>query len=243
MASSNNLATIEPWMFRSTLSDSWYPDAFARETETALTRALQQSLFNNHHQSGIEIVSAADNSISSSFMVKQNDYCSTTTPSASTVTASGSGSEPETPGSKRRGANLGVSTGKSSKRKSRASKRSMTTFIQADPANFRQMVQQVTGVQLQGIGNGNGNGQLPVSTVLKPEPLRQPFINKFQGCLPTLDTSAYLLEHQNNNKYMNMTMNTNGFSQPPTMNLVAEDGGAGMDFYSFCSFPTLESSI
>lgn len=232
MASSNNLATIEPWMFRSTIGgDSWYPDAFARETETALTRALQQSLFNNHQQS--EFVSAANHSISSTYMMKQSDYCSTT-PSASTITASGSGSEPETPGSKRRGTNLGVSMGKSTKRKSRASKRSMTTFIQADPSNFRQMVQQVTGVKIQ------GNGQLPVSSVMKPEPLRQPFINKLQGLLPTLDTSAYLLDHQNNNKY-NTT--TTGFSQPPAMNLVADNGGAGMDFYSFCSFPTLESSI
>lgn len=234
MASSDNLATIEPWMFRSTIADSWYPDAFAKETESALTRALQQSLFNNHQQS--EIVSAANHSMSSSFMMKQNDYSSTTTPSASTVTASGSGSEPETPGSKRRGAggNLGVAIGKSTKRKSRASKRSMTTFIQADPANFRQMVQQVTGVKIQ------GNGQLPGSSLMKPEPLRQPFINKLQGLLPTLDTSAYLLDHQSNNKY---TSATTGFSQPPAMNLAADNGGAGMDFYSFCSFPTLESSI
>lgn len=235
MASSNDLATIDPWMFRSTIGDSWYSDAFARETETesALTRALQQSLFNNHQQS--EIISAANHTIATPFMMKQSDYCCTTTPSASTVTASGSGSEPETPGSKRRGGASNIEIGRPTKRKSRASKRSMTTFIQTDAANFRQMVQQVTGGKLQ------GNGQLPVSTLLKPEPLRQPFINKLQGLLPTLDTSAYLLDHQNNNKYM--TGGTTGFSQPPSMNLVAEDGGAGMDFYSFCSFPTLESSI
>lgn len=229
---------IEPWMFRSTttttIGDSWYPDAFARETESALTRALQQSLFSNHNHQQSEFVSAATHAVSPSYMMKQSDYCSNT-PSASTVTASGSGSEPETPGSKRRGGSLGVTIGKPTKRKSRASKRSMTTFIETDAANFRQMVQQVTGVKL------SGNGQLPGSTVLKPEPLRQPFINKLQGLLPTLDTSAYLLDNQNNNKYM--TTSTMGFSQPPTMNVVADDGGAGMDFYSFCSFPTLESSI
>ncbi|KAI3676167.1 hypothetical protein L1987_85767 [Smallanthus sonchifolius] len=190
-------------MFRSssTVTDSWYPDAFARETESALTKALQQSFFSNPQQSEI------NHPISSSFLV-----CSTT-PSASTVTASGSGSEPETPGSKR---NLGVSLGKPAKRKSRVSKRSMTTFIQADPANFRQMVQQVTGVKLE------GSGQLPV---VKPEPMRQQFINTLQGLLPTLDTSAYLLHRQRQD---------NNTSQLPE---------GGVDFYSFPSFPTLESSF
>ncbi|KAK9054858.1 hypothetical protein SSX86_025937 [Deinandra increscens subsp. villosa] len=238
MASSDNLATIEPWMFRSTIGDAWCPDAFARETESALTKALQQSFFGNNQQQFHEI----NHPISSSFLLKQSDYYSATTPSVSTLTASGSGSEPETPGSKRRGGLLGVSVGKPAKRKSRASKRSMTTFIQADPANFRQMVQQVTGVKL-------GDGQVPVSTVVKPEPLRQPFINKLQGLLPTLDTSAYLLHHQNNNNNRSThripvsgsAANSTGFSQLPPVNQV--DGGAGVDFYSFSSFPTLESSF
>ncbi|KAI3810690.1 hypothetical protein L1987_20312 [Smallanthus sonchifolius] len=199
MAASSN--TIEPWMFRSTVTDSWYPDAFARETESALTKALQQSFFSNPQQSEI------NHPISSSFLV-----CSTT-PSAFT----GSGSEPDTPGSKR---NLGVSLGKPAKRKSRASKRSMTTFIQADPANFRQMVQQVTGVKLK------GSGQLPV---VKPEPMRQPCINKLQGLLPTLDTSAYLLHRQRQRED-----NNNNTSQLPE---------GGVDFYSFSGFPTLESSF
>ncbi|KVI11274.1 calmodulin-binding protein 25-like [Cynara cardunculus var. scolymus] len=227
MASSDNLATIEPWMLRSTIGgDSWYSDAFSKETETALTKALQQSFFNrNQHP---DIVSAANHPISSSFMVKQSDYCSTTA-SASTITASGSGSEPETPGSKRRGPNLCVSVGKTAKRKSRASKRSMTTFIQADPSNFRQMVQQVTGVKLE------GNGHMPVSTVVKPEALRQPFINKLQGLLPTLDTSRYLLDHHHNNNTQRIAVSGTGFSRPPAM----ADGG--IDFDSFSSFPTLES--
>ncbi|KAI3770925.1 hypothetical protein L6452_02073 [Arctium lappa] len=235
MGSSDNLAAIEPWMFRSTIGggDSWYADAFSRDTETALTKALQQSFFTRQQHSDI-IVSAP---IPSSYMVKQqqNDYCSTTT---STITASGSGSEPETPGSKRRGPNLGVSSvGKTAKRKSRASKRSMTTFIQADPSNFRQMVQQVTGVKLEGNG-----GQMPVSTVVKPEALRQPFINKLHGLLPTLDTSRYLLDHHNNNINNNntqrITVSGTGFSRPPAM---ADGGGGGIDFESFSSFPTLES--
>lgn len=191
MASSNT--TIDPWMFKPTLPDSWYPNDFAIETESALTKALQQSFFTNQHQSLINQTIP----ISSPFLINQTDYSTTTT---ITTTVSGSGSEPETPGSKRRGTHLG-------KRKSRASKRSMTTFIQADPSNFRQMVQQVTGVKWE------GNGQLPV---VKPEPLRQPFVNKVQGVLPTLDTSAYLLHRP-----------------VSTSN----------QLYSFSGFPTLESSF
>lgn len=165
-------------------------------------------------------------------MVKSSDYCSA---SVSTVTVSGSGSEPETPGSKRRGGpNLDVKT---AKRKSRASKRAMTTFIQADPSNFRQMVQQVTGVKLE------GSGQPPVSHVVKPEALRQPFINKLQGLLPTLDTSRYLLDHQRNNNNNSTTqrmgVSGTGFSRAPAIG--GGGGGGGIDFDSYSSFPTLES--
>ncbi|XP_071721986.1 calmodulin-binding protein 25-like [Rutidosis leptorrhynchoides] len=234
MASSNNLATIEPWMFRTTTTDSLYPDAFARETESALTKALQQSFFNHQTEQFVPSVSYPN------FTVNQNEYCSisntnnTGTASVSTVTVSGSGSEPETPRSKHRGKNnLGLS-GKNAKRKPRGSKKSLTTFIQADPGNFRQMVQQVTGVKFEG---KESRGQFPV----KPEPVRQPFINKLQGLLPTLDTSAYLLDHQSDNTQHQRLQSV--FSQSPAMNLVADNGGARNNFYSFSSFPTLESSL
>ncbi|KAL8206006.1 hypothetical protein R6Q57_009557 [Mikania cordata] len=234
MTSSNDLASIDSWMFRSTIADSWYPESFARETESALTKALQQSFFNTQQHSQINHPISSTN-----FAIKQSNYC-TNTPSDSTVsltvTASGSGSEPETPGSKRHH-NLGVSVARPAKRKSRASKRSMTTFIQADPANFRQMVQQVTGVKLV------GNGQVPVSSVVKPEPMRQSFVNKLQGVLPTLDTSAYLLQNQDISTRrvpVSGSTPTTGFGQLPAVNQVTEDG---VDFYSFSSFPTLESSF
>ncbi|KAI3786799.1 hypothetical protein L1987_40782 [Smallanthus sonchifolius] len=220
MASFDNLTAIEPWMFRSTAGDPWYPDAFARETESALTKALQQSFFNHPHE--IEV---------NHLILNQSDYCSTTASASNgTGTVSGSGSDPETPGSRRRGMNhsLGVSAGTPKKRKPRASKRAMTTFIQADPANFRQMVQEVTGVKLPG------------SAVVKPEPLRRPFSNKLQGLLPTLDTSAYLLDVQNSHT---RRIPVSGVSQLPAMGEVTVNGGGGVDFYSVCSFPTLESSI
>ncbi|KAG4177426.1 hypothetical protein ERO13_A11G305600v2 [Gossypium hirsutum] len=86
-------------------------------------------------------------------------------------------------------------TGKISKRKPRASKSSRTTFIAADPANFRQMVQQVTGI---GFGEGKTT-TTTVSPILKPEPQR--LGNRLHngagpGFLPTLDTSVALLNHQ-----------------------------------------------
>ncbi|KAI3694954.1 hypothetical protein L1987_77940 [Smallanthus sonchifolius] len=196
MASFDNLTAIEPWMFRSTVgSDPWYPDAFARETECALTKALQQSFFNHPHE--IEL---------NHLVLNQSDYCSATasvSTGTGTVSGFGSGSDPETSGSRRRGMNHSLGVNAPRKRKSRASKRAMTTFIHTDPANFRQMVQEVTGVKLPG-------------PVVKPEPVRRPFSNKLQGLLPTLDTSAYLLD------------------RIPV---------SGVDFYSVCSFPTLESSI
>ncbi|KAD5317838.1 hypothetical protein R6Q59_033158 [Mikania micrantha] len=212
MTSFNNLATIDPWIFKPTAGDSWYSDAFAGDTELAITKALQQTFFNQ---------SQLNHPISPSFLANQSDYCSTT---ASTVT----GSDSETLGSKRRETKLGVSIG-NRKRKSRASKRSVTTFIQADPANFRQMVQEVTGVKL------------PASTVVKPEPIRQPFVNRLQGLLPTLDTSDYLLQLQGGNRQQIPA--SNGFSDAPAMSQVAVNGGGVVDLYSLCSYPTLESSI
>ncbi|KAD3067562.1 hypothetical protein E3N88_35442 [Mikania micrantha] len=175
-------------MFRSTIADSWYPESFARETESALTKALQQSFFNTQQHSQINHPISSTN-----FAIKQSNYC-TNTPSDSTVTvtvtASGSGSEPETPGSKRHHS-LGV----------------------------------------------------PVSSVVKPEPMRQSFVNKLQGVLPTLDTSAYLLQNQDISSRrvpVSGSTATTGFGQLPAVNQVTEDG---VDFYSFSSFPTLESSF
>ncbi|KAE8725186.1 Peroxisomal membrane 22 kDa family protein isoform 1 [Hibiscus syriacus] len=108
-------------------------------------------------------------------------------------------------------------TEKISKRKPRASKRSQTTFITADPADFRQKVQQVTGFSF-------GEGQVPVSPILKPEPQRPG--NRLHnvagpGFLPTLDTSAVLLDHQ----------------QPFSGAVV----GSSLDCEIFPSFPTLDS--
>lgn len=105
---------------------------------------------------------------------------------------------------------------KISKRKSRASKKSPTTYITADPANFRQMVQQVTGVRF------GEPGQMPVDSLIRPEPVRSGsgFGQGLVSCLPTLDTSAGLLDRAR---------------------MVGPVGeGAGFEGFG-ASFPTLES--
>ncbi|TMW86102.1 hypothetical protein EJD97_021954 [Solanum chilense] len=143
----------------------------------------------------------------------------------STGTNSG-GSENETTGVSNRRSNKVRVNGKITKRKSRALRRNTTTYITADVDNFREMVQQVTGARF------GGDGQFPVAHVLKPEPLR--VVNRLQpGCfLPTLDTSAFLLEQSVEPLP----------AQPQTAADVVVDGGScGFDCSSFSAFPTLES--
>lgn len=240
MASSDNLLGVETWAFRPTFADSsWLSDAFARDTET-LTKALQKSLSGQ-----------SDDNVSSDMI---NPMYKPDISPAQTPTVSG-GSENETAVSKRRNAAaMGVNGGgKISKRKPRASKRTTTTFINADPANFRQMVQQVTGIRI-GV-----NGQVPVVPVLKPEPQRP--LNRLQtGCLPTLDTSAYFLDHHpidqhEQNPLVSVSSSSSppppppplmvqpplSVSIPPTPTMLPDVVSAGFDFDSFCSFPTLES--
>ncbi|KAL6988564.1 hypothetical protein U1Q18_014316 [Sarracenia purpurea var. burkii] len=219
MTSSDNLASIEPWAFRSPFADSWISEAFAQDTET-LTKALQKSLSNH-----ADAVAAPRAVVSPFFNLAKSEL-----PAAGTQTQSGSASDPETLTSKRRTA-VSVN-GKPTKRKSRASKRTTTTFITADPANFRQMVQQVTGVRF-----GGNNELLPIAAVVKPEPQR--LANRMQGCLPTLDTSAFLLEMAGPTASAEAGAPPSSMAIPPPA--LVGDGGAGLDFESFSCFPTLES--
>lgn len=230
MTSSENFATIEPWTFRPSMADTWLAEYIARDAET-LTKALQKSLS-----------AVPENAISPFFNLKSD---ASPVPATPTPTVSGlSGSDQESAPKRQR-----VAAGKISKRKSRASKRSQTTFITADPANFRQMVQQVTGVRF------SGGLQQSMAPILKPEPQRAVAGGRFPaagaGCLPTLDTSALLLDHHRQQQGVvgsNLTAN-NGpemsglgplpFGQPNDVSF----GSAGLDFETFSScFPTLESS-
>ncbi|KAJ7976525.1 calmodulin-binding protein 25-like [Quillaja saponaria] len=225
MASSENLASMEPWNFRTTFADSWFS---ARDTE-ALTKALQKSLSGTN----TETFTAGTNTISPFLNLIKPD--TTQTPTVSSL----SGSDPETAPKRQRNA-IPAAGGKVTKRKSRASKRTQTTFITADPANFRQLVQQVTGVRF----NGSHASMAPI---LKPEPQRLGPRLQPGGCLPTLDTSAFLLDHHHQQVVEPTTVQAGGdgipgpgpFTFAPPVGVV--DGGVGLDFDSFQTFPTLES--
>lgn len=242
MASSDNIASIEPWMMSLLpLADTWMmSDLLSRDTET-FTKAFHKSLSGHLESFPVSFPSAA---AAASDLHKPSE--APTTPPVSGI----SGSDPDTPAAaaaaprppptKRRQA---APAGRIAKRKSRAAKRTQTTFITADVAHFRQMVQEVTGVRL-------GNGQLPVAPVIKPEPHR-PAGYRPQVCLPTLDTSAFLLDTDASQHYHHQLglVGTNSsaaaaVSQPPPLSFppaMTVDGGAAFEFDSFCSFPTLES--
>ncbi|XP_041023347.1 calmodulin-binding protein 25-like [Juglans microcarpa x Juglans regia] len=234
MASSENLASIEPWAFRPAFADSWISEAFSRDNDS-LTKALQKSFC------GANLDFLQTDTISPLLNLIKPD----TAPTTPTVSSLSGGSEPETvvPQKRQRNSIPAAPAGKVSKRKSRASKRSQTTFITADPANFRQMVQQVTGARL-------GNSQMPVVPILKPEPQRPGSRLPGPGCLPTLDTSAFLLDHHQQqamrpNSAAGAVTGVSGAGQlsfGPNMGLADGGGVAGLDFdMTFPSFPTLES--
>ncbi|CAI9779559.1 unnamed protein product [Fraxinus pennsylvanica] len=212
MASSENYVTVEqPWMFRRSYTDSLPSDFYTKEKET-LTKALQMSYTGG--------ATAADTAAS---LLVKSEMMPFQTPTVSDR------SECEAPVSKPRTVGL---TRKITKRKSRATKGATTTFISADPANFRQMVQQMTGVRF-----GDLNGQLPVSQVLKPEPQRP--VNRLQpsGGLSTLDTSSFLLSQTHHHQVDPASYLV---AQPPAT-VVTDVGSGGLDFNSHCNFPTLES--
>lgn len=203
MAFSENLTGYEGWGVPSSLSGTWFSDACARDTE-ALTKALQQSLSRRCEP---EIASG------SPFY----SYIPVTT---RPETLPGSRSEPEASMKRVRNPMTG---GKISKRKSRAANRSPTTYLTADPANFRRMVQQVTGVRV-------GGPHVPVGHVVKREPQRAvgPVV---EGGLPTLDTSAFLVGQELVGGPSAQSSGTGSFGPE----------SAGLDSGNFRVFPTLES--
>ncbi|XP_044504519.1 calmodulin-binding protein 25-like [Mangifera indica] len=233
MTSSENLPALSAsWTFR----DPWFSDVSALETET-LTKALQKTFsssdttnFNNNNNNNSVVSEAFASDCISPFVSPE-------TPTVSNVSVS----DPETSLPKRQRNGL---SGKISKRKSRASKRTQTTFITADPANFRQMVQQVTGVRF-------GNSQVAVSPILKPEPQRPgsrlSLVGHAAGCLPTLDTSAFLLDHHQQQAVMapgSGSIGGSGVASGPfnfQTSVMGEGGSSGLDFDALSSFPTLES--
>ncbi|XP_073316760.1 calmodulin-binding protein 25-like [Primulina huaijiensis] len=202
------------WQIRAANGDAWISDLFAKENET-LTIALQKSFESPYSD---ELFPAE--------MVESLFAIPDTTP-VTTPTASG-GSENDSLTTKQRRSM--APTGRVTKRKPRASKRATTTFITADPSNFRQMVQQVTGVNFTGL-----NGNLPFAPVHKPEPHR--LVSRLHPgmYLTAVDPSELILNGAGGSLVSHL-------APQPT---AASDGGAaagtGLDFDSLCRFPTLES--
>lgn len=107
------------------------------------------------------------------------------------------------------------------------------------------MVQQVTGVRF-------GNSQIQIPPILKPEPQR--VSARFSVCggdgLPTLDTSAFLLNNTHHQQQQQQQSSGSGseITQPGPVSFGSElelelpnHGPIGSDFDTFSSFPTLES--
>ncbi|KAF0917494.1 hypothetical protein E2562_020606 [Oryza meyeriana var. granulata] len=70
-------------------------------------------------------------------------------------------------------------TGRVSKRKPRPSRRAHTTYISADPADFRRMVQEITGLPIPGAAD---TAYASVRSSPAPQPAELACV------LPTLDT-------------------------------------------------------
>ncbi|KAG8045217.1 hypothetical protein GUJ93_ZPchr0008g13246 [Zizania palustris] len=151
---------------------SWLSPVGAAFEDDALTAALWASMWP-------PVGAAAASSSSSS-------YCSASpTPSSSTTTTTSS-ARPGNGGPAR--AAWAGPTGRVSKRKPRPSRRAHTTYISADPADFRRMVQEITGYPVPGADAGTAFAAASSSTTA-PWPSAAP------ACvLPTLDTSAFLLD-------------------------------------------------
>ncbi|XP_010517581.1 PREDICTED: calmodulin-binding protein 25-like [Camelina sativa] len=233
MVTSDGLTNVDAWLYRQGFNvDSWLlTDTFSHDNDL-LARALHTT-----------VVTASATPLPSSFFDSvSHPVSSTHTTLSSNVSA---GSDPEIfGGGAKRKRNCLLAEGKATKRRSRPSKKSHTTFITADPTNFRQMVQQVTGANYI-VDDSYSFGVF--APILKPEPLR--LVNKLPKCtsdrstaVPMLDTSAFLSNHHQENLAVGNAFSGNsGLGLQSAKSNAAVDVSA-VDFDSTNStFPTLES--
>lgn len=135
---------------------------------------------------------AADDAITAALWASMapssaSSYCGSAaspTPSTSTTTTSSSAASAEIlAGGGARAATR--PSGRVSKRKPRPSRRAHTTYITADPADFRRMVQEITGFPVPGAHTAYPSASASSA----------PHAAAALACvLPTLDTSAFLLD-------------------------------------------------
>ncbi|RLN24561.1 calmodulin-binding protein 25 [Panicum miliaceum] len=133
----------------------------------------------------------------------------------------------------------GPKAGRVSKRKPRPSRRPQTTYITADPANFRRMVQEVTGLPapVPGPSSAAAPAAPEVSAAAAPSWTPAPSF-----VLPTLDTSAFLLldraapapEGKSSSGYAPV-------ATAPAAAAGADDSSALLEMEAMIDFPTLES--
>ncbi|KAF8102085.1 hypothetical protein N665_0201s0372 [Sinapis alba] len=229
MASSDGLASVDPWSFRQSFNnDSWLlPDLFSHDSDV-LAKALHKSIADPLSPS------AYFDSTAVSDLSPPQTLSNVSFGSDPEIAVGGGGG-----GGAKRKRGPGVSGGKPAKRRSRVStKKSQTTFITADAANFRQMVQQVTGAKFIG---SSSHGIF--SPVVKPEPhrlaTRLPPSGGFDrsSAVPTLDTSSFLSNHHQEN----MVTELCSVSPPVSSAGVGGGGSSAVELDSYTNFPTLES--
>uniref|UniRef100_A0A0E0EGC8 VQ domain-containing protein n=1 Tax=Oryza meridionalis TaxID=40149 RepID=A0A0E0EGC8_9ORYZ len=176
-------------------------------TDADITRAL-------HFSSSMPDTSSSPSSSSSAAFLA--DFCGSggflvsAPPPAitceSVLVADSARPSPAGPARRQQQLGLGPAGGRAGKRRSRASKRAPTTYISTDPANFRLMVQHVTGVQADQASLADGAGILPTTTapfdassslnLLDTFAAANPLLQAEQAaalqqqpCFPTLDSS------------------------------------------------------
>lgn len=244
MASSEGLTSVEPWSFRQNFNiDSWLlSDSFSHDSDL-LAKALHRS-----------ISTSTESPLSPSAFFDSSTAVDLSPPQ--TLSNVSFGSDPELPcagggggGGVKRKRGPGVSGGKPTKRRSRvSSKKSQTTFITADAANFRQMVQQVTGAKF--IGGSNGI----FAPIVKPEPHRLatrllPSSLDRSSAVPTLDTSSFLSNHHQENMVTDLgsvsapisSFHHQSSAAMTTTTANVGGGSSAVELDSYPSFPTLES--
>ncbi|EOA24611.1 hypothetical protein CARUB_v10017877mg [Capsella rubella] len=253
MASSEGLASVDPWSFRQSFNiDSWLnSDTFSHDSDI-LAKALHRSISTpTTDSSPLSPSSFFDSSSAAGFVSDLSPPL--------TLSNVSFGSDPELPcpiaGGAKRKRGPGLSGGgKQTKRRPRVStKKSQTTFITADAANFRQMVQQVTGAKFIGASSNN-----IFAPLVKPEPHRlssrlPPSCGSFDrssSAVPTLDTSSFLSNHHQENIVTDLgsaSAQINSFhhrSSAATTTAATNGGGGGgsaVELDNYPSFPTLES--
>lgn len=217
MVTSEGLTNVDPWLYRQGFNvDSWLlPDTFSHDSDL-LARALHTT------------VTASPTPLPSYFFEPASVSHPSSTHSLSSNISGGS--DPEIGGGGKRKRNCLLTQGKATKRRSRASKKSQTTFITADPSNFRQMVQQVTGAKY--IDHSSSFGMF--APIVKPEPLR--LSCGPSDAVPMLDTSAFLSNHHQEN------LAVSGNSLPSAKpSATVNGGGSVVEYDTNSTFPTLES--